>query len=120
MIARKFSQNQPFLSLLKGSLAKTNPKTLFSTKRPLSPHITIYSFPLTSLLSIGHRTTGVMLGSMVYTFGVLSAIYTIDVSKTIQWIKTNVPRPLVIASKFFIAMPYTFHFSNGIRHLVAL
>ncbi|KGG51516.1 hypothetical protein DI09_32p10 [Mitosporidium daphniae] len=118
VIAGQFPKGQVLLSLLKGNIIRNNVKIPFSIKRPLSPHITIYSFPLTSVLSIGHRATGVALGSLVYALGVFSAVSVVDVSKTANWIRINVPSSAIVASKFILALPYTFHFSNGIRHLV--
>lgn len=43
-------------------------------KRPMSPHLTIYEVQLTALLSITHRTTGIMLASYAMFLG-LGKIY---------------------------------------------
>ncbi|KAA0201836.1 hypothetical protein HAZT_HAZT002968 [Hyalella azteca] len=38
--------------------------------RPLSPHLSIYKPQLTSVLSISHRATGVLLSSLLSGFGI--------------------------------------------------
>lgn len=38
-------------------------------KRPMSPHLTIYKFQLTSMLSITHRGTGVALSVITAGLG---------------------------------------------------
>jgi len=38
-------------------------------KRPMSPHLTIYQVQLTSLLSVTHRTTGIILASYAMFLG---------------------------------------------------
>merc|ERR1719431_822563 len=39
-------------------------------KRPISPHLTIYKFQLTSMLSITHRATGLIQSGMLTVFAV--------------------------------------------------
>ena len=38
-------------------------------KRPLSPHLTIYDLQLTSMLSVSHRATGMILSSYAMILG---------------------------------------------------
>lgn len=38
-------------------------------KRPLSPHLTIYQVQLTSMLSVSHRATGIILTSYALILG---------------------------------------------------
>ena len=84
--------------------------------RPLSPHLTIYRWPLTMILSILHRATGVSLSIGLIIFSVwLFAIafgeqyFTFFVYISSNWI-----------SKFLLVV-WTFafflHFCNGLRHL---
>lgn len=46
-----------------------------ASQRPISPHVTIYKFPLTAIASITHRTTGALLSVGKNTF-CLSSHYT--------------------------------------------
>jgi succinate dehydrogenase / fumarate reductase cytochrome b subunit len=85
--------------------------------RPLSPHISIYRWPVTMVSSILHRATGI---AMAAGFIVL-----------VGWLFDAASGPDVYA-KFFAAMDSTlgcvllvgwsyaffYHLSNGIRHLV--
>ena len=84
--------------------------------RPLSPHLTIYRWPLTMILSILHRATGVSLSIGLIIFSVwLFAVafgeqyFTFLVYMSSSWI-----------SKFLLVV-WTFafflHFCNGLRHL---
>lgn len=87
--------------------------------RPMSPHLSIYKFQLTSMLSITHRATGLALhfgllgfaGAMVllpntypHYLGLLAA--------------TAGGTALLTAAKFVISWPFFYHTYNGVRHLV--
>lgn len=92
-------------------------------KRPTSPHLTIYRPQLTSVLSISNRITGagltvgmsiagIVLGSQA--FGYPGLEFYIDFIKTNpQWF----PSWAIFSGKFILAFPFTFHTTNGIRHL---
>lgn len=86
------------------------------TNRPLSPHLQIYKPQLTSILSILHRLTGVLL-----VVGTLPFVY---------WLSALAggPETYGSAQTFFgspagqiILLPWVFalfyHLCNGIRHL---
>lgn len=84
--------------------------------RPLSPHLTIYRWPLTMILSILHRATGVSLSVGLIIFSVwLFAIafgeqyFTFFVYVFSNWIG----RFLLVVWTF----AFFLHFCNGLRHL---
>ncbi|ORY32795.1 hypothetical protein BCR39DRAFT_521603 [Naematelia encephala] len=89
-------------------------------KRPMSPHLAIYQPQLTWILSIANRGTGVALSSLLYA-GALSYLFhplvpAIDSAHLIQlvhdlpvWFKGTLKLPIAVA--------FTFHTFNGIRHL---
>jgi len=87
--------------------------------RPLSPHLTIYKFQLTSMLSITHRATGMGLH-----FGLLGfAGAMVLLPNSYPYYLTLLAgsgggKALLVASKFIISWPFFFHTFNGIRHLV--
>ncbi|KAL6071247.1 Succinate dehydrogenase cytochrome b556 subunit [Balamuthia mandrillaris] len=86
--------------------------------RPLSPHVTIYRFPLTAITSITTRATGVGLTVGLYT----TAIYSLfaapgSVAEMIEACKSTVPI-LVPVAKATVAFPFVFHYLSGIRHLI--
>ena len=87
-----------------------------NSKHPTSPHLQIYRLPLTALLSITHRITGVILalGSFVLVWilaaAANSAEYYQDMLPHLQsWYGQ-------IFTLGFIFALYL-HFCNGVRHL---
>ncbi|KAL1450643.1 hypothetical protein WDU94_002982 [Cyamophila willieti] len=85
--------------------------------RPLSPHLTIYKFQITSVLSITHRATGVALSA--YAVALAGVGLTSDVSSVVHFIDgLNLAAPTLLATKFALAFPVSYHTANGIRHLI--
>ena len=85
--------------------------------RPLSPHISIYRWPITMTLSILHRATGLVLsiGFIVLVAWLFSAASGIaDYSQVLSALDSTPGRVLLIGWSF----AFFFHLSNGIRHLV--
>ncbi|KAL9538420.1 hypothetical protein MBANPS3_010942 [Mucor bainieri] len=110
--------------------------------RPSSPHLTIYQPQLTWYMSSAHRITGcamgggnvichirvyaaklnafiilaLYLGAMAYlaapAFG-----YSVDANTVVSSFGAA-PDALKISAKAILALPFTFHASNGIRHLI--
>jgi succinate dehydrogenase / fumarate reductase cytochrome b subunit len=88
-----------------------------NTNRPTSPHLQVYKLPLTGIISITHRMTGVMLsvgliffvyivyavagGSNTYT--AMQALMSLWLVKLIYW-------------GFIYAL--FFHLCHGVRHLI--
>ena len=86
--------------------------------RPLSPHLTIYSFQLTSMLSITHRTTGLILTTYVSALGIGALVLPHDISHYMAIIEgMNLSPATLLFAKALIAAPFGYHFANGIRHL---
>lgn len=85
--------------------------------RPLSPHLTIYRWPITMTLSILHRMTGVALSVGLIAFVVwLEAIaYDAVPYDTVMAALASLPGQVVLAG---FAFSFFFHLCNGIRHLV--
>ncbi len=84
--------------------------------RPLSPHLQVYRPQLTSVLSIVHRTTGVMLslGALILTGWLATAAVGPEVySAYIAYMSTPLGLSVVAAITFCLF----FHLLNGIRHL---
>ncbi len=86
-------------------------------KRPLSPHLMIYRLPLTGIVSITHRMTGVILtmGLIIYVASFFVILQGNESYLQLQSIlDTTVAR---IAVWFFIYALF-FHLCHGIRHLI--
>nr|XP_056709171.1 succinate dehydrogenase cytochrome b560 subunit, mitochondrial [Euleptes europaea] len=88
------------------------------SNRPLSPHISIYSWSLPMMMSITHRGTGVAMSLGVSLFGLSALVLPGHFPDYLEFIKSlNVPAALIYSGKFALAFPLTYHTWNGIRHL---
>ena len=85
-------------------------------KRPLSPHLQIYKPQLTSVLSITHRITGVVLSilSLFIPLTLLSVALGIEYFNILKVFLTNIFIQLLITASIFVL---AYHLLNGIRHL---
>ncbi|HWB50965.1 MAG TPA: succinate dehydrogenase, cytochrome b556 subunit [Stellaceae bacterium] len=90
---------------------------MISDPRPLSPHLQVYRWQLTSVLSILHRATGVALaiGAILFVSWLGAAADGPDSYATMQaflgsWIG------LVLLFGWSVALFY--HLCNGIRHVM--
>jgi len=87
-------------------------------KRPLSPHLTIYKFQLTSMLSITHRGTGLLQSAYLSAFAVACMTLPGTFPVWMQFVQDmQFGMPLITLAKFGLALPVTFHLFNGLRHL---
>ena len=84
--------------------------------RPLSPHLTIFRWPISMTLSILHRVTGVALsvGLIVLTVWLLAlSIGAPAYSQIVDLLGSILGRLLLFSFSF----AFFFHLCNGIRHL---
>ena len=84
--------------------------------RPVSPHVTIYAFPVTALSSITNRVTGCVLSVGCAGLGFAELVGGAGTSLYItQFIGGY--SPLVAAgAKFSVAFPLVYHYLGAIRH----
>jgi succinate dehydrogenase / fumarate reductase cytochrome b subunit len=85
--------------------------------RPLSPNLQIYRPQLTSVLSITHRLTGVVLG----VGAVLLVIWFMAAAagpRSYAALNELLGSPLGLAMLFAWTFSLFFHLCNGIRHLM--
>ena len=85
-------------------------------KRPLSPHLQIYSKQITSVMSILHRITGVVLA--IGSLGLLWVLVVLSLcdaafSATQACLSSGLGRFVLFAYSACLM----YHFFNGIRHL---
>lgn len=85
--------------------------------RPLSPHISIYRWPITMALSILHRATGVAMsvGFIVLVTWLFDAASGPEAYAAFQSIMGSVIGKLLLIGWSFA---FFYHLCNGIRHLV--
>lgn len=85
-------------------------------KRPTSPHLTIYKWQISSVLSIGHRISGVAV-----FFTILLSIWSFA-----YWVFIGLDaapfailtHPIVKLLLILASFSFFYHFSIGIRHLI--
>ena len=84
--------------------------------RPLSPHLTIYRWPITMILSIMHRATGVALsiGMLVFIAWIATVAFNESGYNFLVTILKSWLGQLVL---FLWSFAFFLHFCNGIRHL---
>jgi succinate dehydrogenase / fumarate reductase cytochrome b subunit len=86
-------------------------------KRPLSPHLQIYKIQITSLLSILHRGTGIVL----YGGAFLCALWFLALSqgpKTYSLMQSYLFHPVGLLLLLGVSFSFFYHLCNGIRHLL--
>lgn len=84
--------------------------------RPLSPHLQIYRFQWTMLLSITHRITGIALavGTLLLVWWVTALALGPDYFATAQgFLGSSIGRLLLLGWSWAVF----YHFCNGLRHL---
>ena len=87
------------------------------TDRPLSPHLQVYRLPMTALMSITHRMTGVALsaGCILITAFLIAAAVSED---AFVWVKDFSITPLGTIILFAWSFALYYHTCNGVRHLI--
>ena len=85
--------------------------------RPLSPHVTIYRWPLNAIMSILHRATGVGLAvsAVLFVWWLLAASTSEQYFSFVDGLMTSIIGDIVLVGSL-AALWY--HCCNGIRHLI--
>jgi succinate dehydrogenase (ubiquinone) cytochrome b560 subunit len=87
------------------------------TGRPVSPHVTIYQFPIAALTSIAVRVTGVSLS--IGSLGVASLEIASSGSALQLMNDIAMTGPVVAGmAKVVVGFPLVYHYLGGVRHLV--
>ena len=84
--------------------------------RPLSPHLQIYRWQLTSVLSILHRVSGIALtaGTVLLVWWLVAAAQGPEAFASVQWFLGSWLGLLLL---FGWSLALFYHLCNGIRHL---
>lgn len=87
-----------------------------ASQRPLSPHLQIYRLPLTAVLSISHRISGVSLivGLLLGTILLVLAALGPDYFTSLEGLLKSTPVRVLVWGWIYALC---FHFCHGIRHL---
>ena len=96
-------------------LARTSQGKL--VRRPLSPHLQVYRWPISMALSIGHRITGVgmALGTLLMTWWLVAAATSRDAFRVVQGFLGSWLGVILLLGW---SGALIFHLASGIRHLI--
>jgi succinate dehydrogenase / fumarate reductase cytochrome b subunit len=85
-------------------------------RRPMSPHLQIYRWPITMATSILHRITGcaIGVGTLLLTWWLVAAATSDHAFDRVQWF---IGSPVGLFCLFGWTVALMYHFFNGIRHL---
>lgn len=85
--------------------------------RPLSPHLQIYRLPLTAVLSILHRITGMAMipGAVLIVWWFVAAVHSPAYFAVADGLLGSWFGALVLTGSLWAL---AFHFCNGLRHLI--
>lgn len=88
-----------------------------NTSRPTSPHLQVYRLPLTGIISITHRMTGVMLttGLILFVYVISALAGGVDAYAAMQSVM-NLWLIKLVCWGFVYAL--FFHLCHGVRHLI--
>ena len=91
--------------------------TISRSDRPLSPHLQVYKPQISSVLSILHRATGVVLsfGVLLLVAWLFGAAYNAELFDTLNSFFHHWAGLAVLGGWTFA---FYYHLANGIRHLV--
>jgi succinate dehydrogenase (ubiquinone) cytochrome b560 subunit len=86
------------------------------TGRPVSPHVTIYAFPIGALSSITNRVTGCALSFGAFGLGALDMV--LGSGTSLSLMQTIGSQGFLIAApaKFAVSFCVTYHYVGAIRH----
>ena len=99
-----------------------NHKNKNTDSRPMSPHLQIYAWNISSLTSIIHRLTGVLLYFSIIAISWYVVLYTYQINSDEMMENCDCPMKIFlnycfIAAAIIIICSLCYHFCNGIRHL---
>ena len=89
---------------------------MISDPRPLSPHLQVYRWQLTSVMSVLHRVSGVALtaGALLLVWWLVAAAAGPGPYAQVQWFLGS---PLGLLLLFVWTAALFYHLCNGLRHL---
>jgi len=92
-------------------------RTSLKQRRPLSPHLQVYKIQMTSLLSILHRFTGMVL----YGGAIFCALWFLALAagpQAHEAMREFVLHPIGLILLMGLSFSFFYHLCNGMRHLL--
>ena len=86
------------------------------TGRPVSPHVTVYAFPVTAISSITNRVTGVAMALGAAGLGTAEILG--GSGTALSLMETIGSQGFLISApaKFAVAFPVVYHYGGAMRH----
>lgn len=119
-----FKNNARNMTILSKESGETYRKENYShrmnqTGRPVSPHVTIYQFPIAALTSITIRVTGCALTFGAAGVGLVEILAGNGAALSLMQEIAGTGYPVVTAAaKFSVSFPCVYHYLGGVRHLL--
>lgn len=92
-----------------------------NNNRPISPHLSIYKYQLTSMGSSFHRISGAFIAISIYLFVFLMKLVTFNTAMyslySLNEYMNTLSNWIVISFLFSVLLSLYYHLFNGIRHL---
>lgn len=88
------------------------------TGRPVSPHVTIYSFPVTALTSITIRVTGMAMSVGCFGLGAIELAGGSGAAAATMEMIGNSGTLVSAPAKLCVAFPLVYHYLGAVRHFV--
>mmetsp|Transcript_22133 Transcript_22133/g.52039 ORF Transcript_22133/g.52039 Transcript_22133/m.52039 type:complete len:126 (+) Transcript_22133:161-538(+) len=88
------------------------------TGRPVSPHVTIYAFPVGAISSITNRVTGCALSFGAAGLGALEIFGGAGTSLSLMQTIGSQGFFVAAPAKFVVAFPIVYHYCGAVRHFV--
>ena len=86
-------------------------------KRPLSPHLQVYRLPLTAVVSVIHRMTGMLLAAGLILF-VISLAMIQGGASSYHAMQGFIQQAWVEIAIWLMVYALFFHLCHGVRHLI--
>jgi len=115
VVSRVCGNNNNNVTALRAMSSNSNNSNK-TVERPISPHVTIYKFPLPAITSITNRFTGVALSIGFSGMGLVALCGGCDIPSLVHSFQSAAP-VLVPIAKMLVAFPLSFHFVAGLRHI---
>ena len=80
----------------------------------ISPHVTIYKFPVTAISSIATRLSGLYMSGLFVAGGIYNLYYKDDIFKKYDKLNDNYKKII----NYSLILPSTYHTMGGIRHFI--
>ncbi|MGN7679012.1 MAG: succinate dehydrogenase, cytochrome b556 subunit [Anaplasma sp.] len=86
--------------------------------RPLSPHLQVYKLPVAAVLSIIHRASGLFLYVGVTLLSWLFVLSRYSTGCVASFLENAAVSLCVKALSFLCCVAFSYHYFNGVRHLL--